>query len=194
MRHVLIFVLLAVFCVPCARSSDLSKQEREIDVIVDFLTDQLGPAEKRGPYNFDQNLVTTVGFPDKTVPKEAVGKVPASLIADFLRVNAQPSHLPQALLKKYPIYVLSDKEYAKNFPNDTDLDKDWENYYKKFPHSGGLYSLSHVGFSKDGFYAMLFFGHLYASLVDTDDLYVLKWDPKSGHWKVTGVRFNLGEA
>jgi hypothetical protein len=92
-----------------AEAQESVTQDREIHVIADFLNEN-GLSQDRGPYVFDQEMIASSSFPDKSVPKEAEGKVPGSLIADFIRANATPFRLPAPLVKKFSIYTFTKKD------------------------------------------------------------------------------------
>lgn len=157
----------------------------EIAVMVDFLQAKLGPPDK-GKYNFDDN--TTVGdFPNQP----GMDQLPEGLAASFKQHNVTGTPLPEALVAKFPINRWSNADNATYFPAHTDLNDGWKRYYADFPHSKGIFCLSHVGFSRDGNYAILYFACLYASQGGSGNLYVLKRNPDSGHWELNGTVINL---
>ena len=190
MRFPLIFISSVALCSFHAEAQDPAAQDREIKAIIDFLIEN-GLSQDQGPYVFDQEMITSSGFPDKSLPKEIIEKVPSSLATDFLRKNSTPSQLPAALISRFPIHVFTKKDTSLYFPDNSDFDKDWDHFYKDYPHSWGRHGISHVGFSKDGHYAMICFETMYASLGGECSIYVLKWNPKSAHWDATDLKFNL---
>jgi len=168
----------------------LSPTDREVAVVSDFLIEQ-GLSPNGGPYVFQEKTIVINGFPDGNVSKEVHEKVPASLIADCVRKNAAPSRLTKALTEKFSVRILNAEEEARQFPKDSNLNHDWKSFHKKYPHSGGLYAISRVGFSKDGCYAMLCFEKTYASLGGECNVFVLKWNPQKAHWDKADLEFNL---
>jgi hypothetical protein len=188
MKLALIFAWLFALSAITSEANDFSIQENEIDVTTDFLTQELDVHKKDGLYAFEENMAIEVDF---EAPKELKGKVPASLVTDFVARNASASRLPAFLAKNFPIFILTKKEEDEYFPQKGDLNKNWEQFYKDHPNCGGIFTLSHVGFSKDGQLAMIYLGNQFASLGGEGCVYVLKWNATTHHWKLTALKSML---
>jgi hypothetical protein len=186
MKLALILVGWFAFNTVSSGASDASIQEKEIDVITDFLTQELDMHKKDGRYAFEENMA--VGLES---PEELKGKIPADLAADFVARNSSASRLPVLLTRKFPIFILTKEEEDRHFPETGDLNKNWERFYKDYPNCGGMFTLSHVGFSKDGRLAMIYLGHSYASLGGEGIVYVLKWNAATHHWELTALKSML---
>ena len=145
----------------------------EVGVMVDFLGVQLN-TNYNEPYYLEQKALSDLVV--QTLPKEAVAKLPRSLIESFIHANTGASNIPSALSQELPrVRLITPNQSRHRFDAG------------RFP----IFSISRVGFSNDGQYAMLCLNYVYASLGATCDLYVLKWNPKKGHWDLTKLKFNV---
>jgi len=186
MKLALILVGWFAFSSVLSEASDVTTEEKEVDVITDFLNQELDVHKKDGQYAFEENMAVSVESPE-----ELKGRIPASLAADYVARNSTASRLPAFVTKTFPIFILTKKEENRYFPETGDLNKNWERFYKDHPNCGGIFTLSHVGFSKDGQLAMIYLGNQYASLGGEGYVYVLKWDVTTHHWKLTALKSML---
>jgi len=110
--------------------------------------------------------------------EKAFKELKPETIEDFKAKNKEISHLEKKFPTKETYYLISDEELSKFFYRGLD----WEGFNKKYPNSGGFYTFSRVGFSKDGTQAILFVAHSCGSLCGEGYYYFLRND--NGEWKV----------
>ncbi len=76
-------------------------------------------------------------------------------VADYKRLNKTPWLLKRNFQLGKPYELVSSSSV---FAAKGDLQEDWDNFYKRFPHSGGLIQMSAVGFNQEKTRAIVYFG------------------------------------
>lgn len=105
-------------------------------------------------------------------------------IEDFRLQNKKPTELTNKFNLKVKINLLGE-EFDRLFyeARQSDPEKDgWEIFYKKYPTSGGIITLSRVGFNKEKSQALMFVSHGCGSLCGEGNYILLI--KKDNVWKV----------
>ncbi len=63
-----------------------------------------------------------------------------------------------------------------------DINKDWDEFYKRHPNSNGMIDMTRIGFNLDKSQAIVEIGHFYASLGADGLLIYLKYE--NNVWKI----------
>ena len=119
-----------------------------------------------------------VGYAAEWV-SDSLPEVPRDLIRDFRRVAADQSRIGPFELGRGKLHLLADSTLARFFGRRK---PGWEGFYRAFPRGGGIVSLSRVGVSRDGHWAMLYVGRQGDWLAGAGYVYVLHND--RGIWRV----------
>jgi len=91
---------------------------------------------------------------------------------------------------KYADFMLTDQlslnitaTWLKNFPIRTkSVDKDWNEFYKKYPGSGGIFSFSRIMYSPDEMTAIFYYWHRMHGLNGHGALAIM--EKTGGDWKI----------
>lgn len=110
---------------------------------------------------------------------DSLPDVPRDLIRDFRRVAAGRSRIEPFELGRGKLHLLADSTLARFFGKGK---PGWDGFYRAFPRGSGIVSLSRVGLSRDGHWAVLYVGQQSNWLVGAGDLYVLHND--GGIWRI----------
>jgi hypothetical protein len=105
--------------------------------------------------------------------------VPRDLIRDFERVATDQSRIESFAPGRSKLHLLADSTLAHFFGRHK---SGWEGFRRAFPDGGGIVSLSRVGLSHDGHWAMVYVGSQGDWLAGAGFLYVLYND--GGIWRV----------
>jgi hypothetical protein len=103
-------------------------------------------------------------------------------IEDFQTKNKENARFKKKFPTNANYTLMTIDELKESFNYKWDGDLDWEGFYKKYPKSGGIFTFSRVGFSKDGQQALLFVTNWCRTLCGTGEYYLLK--KENGEWKV----------
>ena len=99
-------------------------------------------------------------------------------LGNFKDRNLKSKTIEEIFPKKKPYAVIRETELRKLTWADLFIEK----FRKKYPNTDGYYTLSRVGFSKDGTQALLFTYFYCGGLCASGDYYLLSKD--NGKWKV----------
>ena len=129
------------------------------------------------------------------IQEETMSKVPASLacltpekaqrfkdaIADYTRLNRKKGLLTRRLQIKKSYEILSSDAIVALFKNGG-----WDRFYKRYPDSGGYFTMSSVGFNKQKTRAVVYTGSACGSRCGRWRFHLVK--KINGNWKeVPGV-------
>lgn len=105
-------------------------------------------------------------------------KMTPETLEDFRAKNKESSTLEKKFPTQIDYTLLSAQELKQFFEKSLD----WGGFYKKYPDSGGFWSFSRVGFSKDGAQAFVYGAHNCGGLCGEGKYYFLQ--KEDGKWKV----------
>jgi hypothetical protein len=109
---------------------------------------------------------------------DSLPDVPRDLVRDFSRVATDHSRIEPFALGRSTLHLLADSTQARFFG----LHKPgWEGFRRAFPKGGGIVSVSRVGLSRDGHWAMVYTASQGDWLAGAGYLYVLYND--GGIWR-----------
>ena len=104
-----------------------------------------------------------------SISQEIVLDYTDNKFADFVIMDQVSSSAKIILLKDFPIRTKS-------------IDNDWKNFYKKYPGSGGIFSLSRIMYTPDEMTAILYYWHRLNGLNGHGALAIME---KTGaEWKI----------
>ena len=112
---------------------------------------------------------------------EQVRGVSGGAIRDYKLRNLEPGSLRWIGSISPRIEFLSDDEMESIFPEDASV-YPWTDFYKRFPGSTGLVSLSKIGFNDDHTQALVYVANVCGGLCGSGDFVVLK--KVHGRWVV----------
>ena len=166
MRKAILFVILSSICnlVSLSMADDVSLSRDKISseeykVYSDAILQLLGLPEAKGLFviydhtiidSFDQQSVTYF-------EKESGVKLEKDMIERFRAKNKMSYKLENNFIDSLQVVLISEEELNHIFKNG----KGWDDFYKKYPHSYGIITLSRVAFNNDKNIAFLNFGNQY---------------------------------
>jgi hypothetical protein len=108
-----------------------------------------------------------------------------TIFNDFIAKNDTTYNLDNKFnISTKSISMISDEE-IKYFFNPQDLNKDWNEFYEKYPKSNGMIQFSRIGLNSDKSQAIVEMGHYYASLgADGFLLYLVK---ENNSWRIIKI-------
>lgn len=118
---------------------------------------------------------------DQMVETEQVKGASGEAIRDYKRRNAEPESLRYIGAISPRIEFVSAEDIERIFPANSAVDP-WTNFYKRYPGSGGLVSLSVPGFNEDHTEALVYVAHMCGGLCGGGEFVILKKD--RGRWVV----------
>ncbi len=96
--------------------------------------------------------------------KTEIKNLDTTIFADLVENNDSTFNLDNKFdITSKSITLISSAE-LQYLLNSQDINKGWEQFYKKYPNSNGIIDFSRVGFNNDKNQAILETGHYYASL------------------------------
>ena len=95
-------------------------------------------------------------------------------IFEFVRLNAKPSLLQPRIKAAVPYHLINADELTSV------VQTGWEEFYRRYPDSGGWMELSAVGFNVDKTVAVVYMGHHCGWLCGGGGFHVL--EKKDGKW------------
>jgi hypothetical protein len=110
---------------------------------------------------------------------DSIPDIPRELIRDFARVATDRSRIEPFALGRSRLRLLSDSTLARFFGR---LKPGWEGFRRAFPQGGGIVSVSRVGLTHDGRWAMVYVGSQGDWLAGAGFVYVLHHD--GGIWRI----------
>jgi hypothetical protein len=110
---------------------------------------------------------------------DSLPDVPRGLIRDFDRVATDQSRIEPFELGRSKLHLLADTTLARFFGRHK---PGWEGFRRAFPNGGPIVSVSRVGISHDGHWAMVYVGSQGDWLAGAGYFYVLYND--AGVWRV----------
>jgi hypothetical protein len=114
---------------------------------------------------------------------DAYPEMDATVFSDYILVNDTVFYLEDKFnVASKKVSLVSDAEINHIF-NTTDINKGWEEFYRRYPDSNGTISFSRIGYSKDKTQAMVEMGNMYASLGGEGRMIFLK--SENNEWKIT---------
>lgn len=113
--------------------------------------------------------------------KEQVKGTSAMAIRNFKRWNLAPESLRWIGEISPRIEFLSSEEEGQIFIGDMP-GEGWSRFYQRYPGSGGLVSLSRIGFNDDHTEALVYVAHTCGSLCGSGEFVILKKD--HGRWTI----------
>jgi hypothetical protein len=191
---ILIFLVPIFGSVAAAQSSD--EEYRVYDAVIAIMFAG-GKVNFDGPSKVKQLIIrdvttTNYAYGDdkeswKEVKERLQNKLTDDTIADYESKLKNPSELKRAFDIDLEYKLLSTGDHNAIFDSKKfeDQQKDWSEFYEKFPDSGGHISLSNVGFNKTGDRALVYFVHWCGALCGTGH-YILLSKCKQA-WKVDTV-------
>jgi len=117
---------------------------------------------------------------DENLKKDLSG-VTDDTIEDFLAENRTPLTLSDRFSKGLNVVLVGRQRLEEAF--SAKPGNRWEEFYRVFPESQGITSLSRVGFSRDRKQALVYIGTQSHSLAGNGNLVLLTWDGKN--WQVS---------
>lgn len=102
-----------------------------------------------------------------------------SALDAFRKVNAQEAFLRRSLHPSIDFELVTSAQLEPIFCKHCGF---WPAYYKQFPGSQGLLTLSGVGFSSDGTQAFFYFGNQCGGLCGTGDYVIM--EKRDGRWVI----------
>jgi hypothetical protein len=155
---------------------------QEIDPLVDFLKSHYATEIKSGKLLVigDKTSIAELFFGPASsyrqfvdyLSKQADDQVPAELIDDFCRKNAQLQPVWPELGSRVPMQLFGGKDSVAIF--HTDPDAGWTRFYQKYPGAPGIITVSRVGFNGAKNLAMFYVGRTSGSLNGYAQIYVMK--------------------
>lgn len=106
--------------------------------------------------------------------------VSQEVVANFLEKNKRQHRLENAFNLSVPYVLVSEKEYEEIFQNDDG----WQTFYRKYPASQGLMTLSKVGFNSETNRALVYVGNQHAGLGGAG--YYVLLTKENGAWVIKG--------
>jgi hypothetical protein len=114
---------------------------------------------------------------------DAYPEMDTTVFSDYILVNDTVFYLEDKFsVASKKVTLVSDEEINYIF-NTTDINKGWEEFYRRYPDSNGTISFSRIGYSKDKTRAMVELGNMYASLGGEGRIIFLKFE--NNQWKIT---------
>jgi hypothetical protein len=133
--------------------------------------------------HFDEVDDQTLGYAEEWVT-DSLSDVPRDLINDFRRVAADHSRIEPFDLDRGELHLLADSTLAHFFGRRK---PGWESFRRAFPRGTGIISLSRVGLSHDGRWAILYIDQSGDYLGGGGDLNILH--KEGGIWR---LRYSKG--
>lgn len=100
-------------------------------------------------------------------------------VMDFHKKAKLSCPLQQSLPSAHPYTFISDKDVEALFKPGS---PGWEEFYRKFPNTGGFWSFSSPGYNQQHTEALLYVSHACGDLCGTGHLYLLR--KEDGKWIV----------
>ena len=117
--------------------------------------------------------------------KEAYPEMDTTVFWDYILVNDTVYYLENKFsVASKKVSLISNEEIQYIF-NTMDINKGWEEFYRRFPNSTGTISFSRIGYNTDKTQAMVDMGNMYASLGGEGRLIFLKLE--NNEWKITNA-------
>jgi hypothetical protein len=165
---------------PPLRAKAITTGDPELDPLVAFLRAAFAAEIKAGKRLViaDETelgpLLLGTSYQDfvESLLKEASDKVPAEMIRDFDAKNRQTHAVRPELGRHVPVHLLGRAEHGKIFADGPD--ENWERFYKRFPGSPGLITVSRVGLNREKNLALFYMGVMGGSLNGGGQLHVVK--------------------
>lgn len=106
-----------------------------------------------------------------------------SVLEDYVRANRQPKRLVRAFLINKAYYLLNRREILSFFAVGIE---GWQDFYGRYPRSGGYQWMSAVGFNKDKTRAIVHMDHSCGGRCGGGEYYFL--EKIDGNWKQVKVK------
>lgn len=164
MRKAILFVILSSICnlVSLSMADDVSSSRDKISseeykVYSDAIPQLLGLPEAKGLFViYDHTTIDS--FDQQSVAyfeKRSGIKLEKDMIERFRAKNKMSYKLENNFIDSLQVVLISEEEINHIFKNG----KGWDDFYKKYPHSHGIITLSRVAFNNDKNIAFLHFGN-----------------------------------
>jgi hypothetical protein len=115
--------------------------------------------------------------------KDGYPEMDTNVFLDYILVNDTVYYLENKFsVASKKVSLVSDAEINHIF-HTTNINKGWEEFYRRYPDSNGTISFSRIGYSKDKTRAMVELGNMYASLGGEGRMLFLKLE--DNEWKIT---------
>lgn len=116
--------------------------------------------------------------------KERLPTLLPETINSFSAANQNQTKLKDKFKTRIQHKLFTDTDSKEFFKNGTRLSEyyEWEIFYKKYPNSRGIVSVSRIGFNGEKNQALVYFEHWCLSLCGTGNYIVLK--KENGNWKI----------
>jgi hypothetical protein len=108
-------------------------------------------------------------------PDDESKKIIGSAISNYLEVNKKTWLIQEKLTVEIPYKIVSSEAIKSTFEKNN-----WEEFYKRYPQSGGYIELSAIGFNEDKNVAVVYVAHSCGLLCGGGDYHVLQ--KKDGKW------------
>ena len=106
--------------------------------------------------------------------KDSYPEIDTTVFSDYTLANDTVYYLENKFsVASKKVSVVSDEEIQYIF-STMEINKGWEEFYRRYPDSNGTISFSRIGYSKDKTRAMVELGNMYASLGGEGSLIFLK--------------------
>jgi hypothetical protein len=114
--------------------------------------------------------------------KELYPEMDTTLFSEYCQVNDTVYYLENKFsVTSKKVTLISDEEIQFIFSTN-DPNKGWEEFYRRYPDSGGTISFSRIGYNSVNTRAMVELGNMYASLGGEGRLIFLKLE--NNEWKI----------
>lgn len=190
MRKVLLLSFLLLLGAPSGaqgqsnQTSDLTREEYEVYSVV------ISRLQERNQVNLlvianpircarSDTSMDNIQFGPSERPSSAI--LSRETFEDYLAHNKEAKSLTRSFNLKTN-YVLVDYSEIKRLTSATSPAKDFEDFYRKYPESGGFIVLSRVGFNRNHDQALVSTGWLCGGLCGMGEYVLLA--KKSGAWSV----------
>jgi hypothetical protein len=135
------------------------------------------------------NQETRAVFHDSTYIQYVENNYPeidASVFADYALKNDTTNFLEDNFtVDSKKVTLVSNEELNHIFSETGDINKGWEEFYRRFPDSSGEITFTRIGYNTGKTLAMTELGNMYASLGGQGYLIFLKLE--NGTWKIDKI-------
>jgi hypothetical protein len=185
-RAALAFLALGCAAYVGARADSQKHRATEIEVVRALLDSSFAPGRPDSAGlrelmlydHFDNERAPEFEFTSEWL-RDSLPEVPRGLARDFWRVATDDSRIAPFELGRSRLHLLADSTLARFFGRRK---PGWEGFRRTFPRGGSIVSVSRVGLSRDGHWAMVYAGSQGDWLAGAGFLYVLYSD--GGIWRV----------
>jgi hypothetical protein len=115
--------------------------------------------------------------------KDGYPEMDTTVFSDYILVNDTVYYLRNKFSVASKNVTLVSAEEIQYIFGKPEINKGWEEFYRRYPDSNGTISFSRIGYNKDKTRAMVELGNMYASLGGEGRMIFLKIE--NNEWKIT---------